>query len=297
MQNLLYASLLLSLYLTSLFAHPTFAGSSVWKVTSAKSSSQKAELYLGGTVHMLQPEDHPLPQAFDQAYASSIALFFETDLDKANDPAFQADMLRAFTFQDKRTLSSTLNSNTYDELKRFLATRGLTIALFETFTPAGLSLSLSVMELQQLGMNPRLGVDATFHAMAKADTKPTYALETIEEQLAFINSMNAEDPNKMIRYTIDDIERLPEMIQSMKTSWRAGDLKQLEKDGLDEMKLHFPDVYSTLIVKRNRAWLKKIKPLLKNDKTEFVLVGALHLAGEDGLVNALMQLGYKVEQQ
>ncbi|GHT71951.1 hypothetical protein FACS189455_4730 [Bacteroidia bacterium] len=45
---------------------------------------------------------------------------------------------------------------------------------------------------------------------------------------------------------------------------------------------------------RNDAWMKKLPGLMK-DKSSFIAVGALHLVGEEGLLNQLEKAGYKVE--
>ena len=55
-------------------------------------------------------------------------------------------------------------------------------------------------------------------------------------------------------------------------------------------------MYKSLIADRNDAWLPKIEAMLKTREVEFVLVGALHLAGDDGLLSQLATRGYKVRQ-
>ena len=57
-----------------------WADAPVWRVTDGEST-----VYLGGTVHLLRPEDYPLPEEFDQAYEGSSELFFETDISSMND--------------------------------------------------------------------------------------------------------------------------------------------------------------------------------------------------------------------
>ena len=58
----------------------------------------------------------------------------------------------------------------------------------------------------------------------------------------------------------------------------------------------YPEVYQRVIVERNRAWLPKIESYLRDGESYFVVVGAGHLAGREGLIEALKAKGYSVEQ-
>jgi len=55
-------------------------------------------------------------------------------------------------------------------------------------------------------------------------------------------------------------------------------------------------VYETLLVGRNRRWVPQIEDCLSQQKC-FVVVGAAHLVGSDGLVAMLRAKGYTVKQQ
>ena len=50
------------------------------------------------------------------------------------------------------------------------------------------------------------------------------------------------------------------------------------------------------MVERNNAWMPQIEALLTTEEVEFVLVGALHLVGDDGLLAQLSAKGYRVER-
>ena len=60
------------------------------------------------------------------------------------------------------------------------------------------------------------------------------------------------------------------------------------------MRDEFPAAYQTLLVNRNNAWMGKIEGMAESAQTEFVVVGALHLAGTDGLLEQLDARGYRV---
>ena len=74
-------------------------------------------------------------------------------------------------FQGKETLSSVLSPKVYKELEAFLGARQIPISHFEKYQPWGLSIILTVMEYQRLGMVSELGVDQHFNDKGKLDKK------------------------------------------------------------------------------------------------------------------------------
>jgi uncharacterized protein YbaP (TraB family) len=64
-------------------------------------------------------------------------------------------------------------------------------------------------------------------------------------------------------------------------------LQDLKKD---------PQMYQRLLVARNRNWMPKLEALFNRPGRAFVVVGAAHLVGPDGLIALLQAKGYRVEQ-
>jgi uncharacterized protein len=90
------SSFLLALLSAAVFVSPSFADSSVWVASSGDN-----KVYLGGTVHLLRPEDFPLPEEYEQAYQDSSQPVFETDISPMNDLSVQAAMLQQLTYTDQ----------------------------------------------------------------------------------------------------------------------------------------------------------------------------------------------------
>ena len=89
---------------------------------------------------------------------------------------------------------------------------------------------------------------------------------------------------------------MPEYVAKLKKAWRDGDLKALAESGLKDMQTDYPKIFESLIRSRNENWLKHINKLIQTPETEALYVGALHLAGDVGLVARLKEMGYTVEQ-
>ncbi|RBP49145.1 TraB/GumN family protein [Arenicella xantha] len=268
------------------------AKSPVWKV-----SKDGYVLYLGGTIHLLSASDYPLPEAFEIAYENADTLWFETDIAAINSLDTQAQFLQVMMYQDGSTLSQVLNRDTHKKLSDFLAERELPIAAFETVSPAGLMSTLMAIELTKLGLiDQSAGVDLHFDQRAQKDQKLKQSLESVSEQLAFLQNINELEPNHFIATFIDELAELPQVWQSLLSAWRDGNLEQLAAVGIEPMKADYPSLYEVLLVQRNNNWIDDIEKMLVTQDVEFVLVGALHMAGETGLLKQLRSAGYEVEQ-
>jgi len=267
-----------------------FAASPVWKI-----SKGDARIYIGGTIHVLSKTDYPLPAGFDAAYQQAAQLVFETDMQKMTAPETQQLVLQQVIYSDGRNLKQVLNQQTFQELAQYLATKKIPVAEVVGLKPGMLAVTLTMVELQRLGMGGT-GVDSFYQAQALNDHKRLGQLEAVEEQIGFLATLGEGYENELISYTLRDIKDLPRTMQLIKAAWRQGDTRKLEELALAPLKQEFPPLYQTLIVKRNKAWMPRIEALLKTGEVEFVLVGALHLVGDDGLLAQLAARGYQVQK-
>lgn len=269
---------------------PAFAQSSVWVA-----SKDAQSVYLGGTVHLLRPSDYPLPPQFETAYTASEQLYFETDIAGLSDMAVQARLLQQLTYKDGRSLRTVLDDNTYRALADHLATIGMPMQMLEKFKPGLLVSTLQVFEFQKLGFTPQ-GVDAYFNARAIGDGKALGELEPIDAQIGFIADMGEGNESEFIRLSLEDLVEMETSMNQMIDAWRSGNDELLDTLFVNDMKEGYPELYDSLLVQRNLNWMPIIEAMFGDTDTEFVLVGAAHLVGEDGLLNLLRNNGYDVRQ-
>ena len=283
--------ILSSLVITTLaLALPASAKSSLWKVSKGDD-----HLFIGGTIHMLSKSDFPLPPEFEAIYKQSEQLVFETDMKKLQDPDIQMKMMQKMTYQDGSTLKDHLKPETYKALEDYTGTAGIPMMMINNFKPGMAATMLTVFELKKLGVDSE-GVDNFYNNKASKDNKTLGKLETIESQINFLSSMGEKDPDGFIMYTLRDMKKLPKIFNDMKTAWKTGDTQKLIEVGITPIKSEFPDIYQNLIVKRNNAWIPQIETMMKTKEIEMILVGALHLAGDDSVLAQLKKLGYTIEQ-
>ena len=273
-----------------LLAQPLLADSPVWKI-----ERDGRAIYLAGSVHFLAPDDYPLPPGFAAAYRASQKLVLETDLHKLQSPEFLPQMMARLTYPPGSGIGDFLEPDTLVALEEYLSQRGLALAQVASFRPGLLGSTLLVIELQRLGLGGT-GVDLYFDALAREDGKGLLYLETPQEQVAFLAALGAGDEDAAIRYSLADMERLPVFWRDLLAAWRRGDMAGLEAVALEPMRAEMPSMVEELLLRRNRAWLPRLEALLADEPVELVVVGALHLAGEQGLLAELAARGYRVEQ-
>lgn len=266
------------------------ADTSVWSVRSGNNV-----IYLGGTVHLLRPGDYPLPDEFEEAYQASSQLYFETDIGSMNDLSVQAQMLQQLTYSDDRSLRSVLSDEAYSALSAYTATAGLPIAMLEKFKPGLLISTLQVLVFQSMGFTPQ-GVDLFFHTRAVGDGKSTGQLETVQEQIGFIAAMGEGNESEFILLSLEDLAETGDVMEDMIGAWRSGDAEGLSELFVEDMKVEAPELYDSLLLQRNLKWIPQIDTMLQDSDTEFVLVGAAHIVGENGLLDLLSKQGYEINQ-
>jgi uncharacterized protein YbaP (TraB family) len=274
----------LSLCFTAVYAQP------VWKITK-----DDASIYLGGTIHVLRAKDFPLPPEFDTAFAAATKVYFETDFARVRSPEMQQIVMEQGTFTDGSTLESTLSASAWEQVKAYASSRALPLEQVSRMKPWFLSLMMAVIEMQKLGISQE-GVDAHYFDRLAREGKTAGELESFEDQVKFITTMGAGHESEMLQQSIEDLNELPALLESMIQTWRQGDMTKLDRVMLEDMRTKHPKIYESLLVERNRNWMPRIEALFRTPEVEFVLVGAAHLAGRDGLLAQLKARGYAIEQ-
>lgn len=261
---------------------------SVWKVSKGDDS-----IFVGGTIHFLSESDYPLPKEYEVAYSQSDTLVFETDIAIMNTPEFQQTTMKMMFLTDGKTINDFITKDTFAKLDAHLTERNIPVQNFLTFKPGFLAITLSIIELQMMGINSS-GVDMYYSTKAIGDGKKQLWFETPEQQMEMLGNMGKGEEDAMIVYTLDEVEHIRTEMPKLMNAWKLGDMDKMEALGITEMKAEYPKVYDEILAQRNRNWIPKINDLFGNDSTEFVLVGGLHLAGPDSVLAMLSKQGYKI---
>ena len=266
------------------------AASPVWAIHGDHNT-----VYLAGSVHLLKASDSALPAAFDRAYSGSRTLVMELDLGKVDPMAAATWMAGHGMLPEDSSLRKVIGDARYQRVSTEATRLGVPMEMIDRFAPWVLGLQLMELQYAKDGFDSQSGVEQQLEHRAQADGKPTAGLETLEEQLGFFEVLSPEQQAKFLDLVLNDLHDVESDTQSVVTAWRAGDATRLAALLSDEYK-QFPALYRSLVTERNKHWEPQIEQLLHDKDNYFVVVGALHLVGESGLLELLRKGGFKVEQ-
>lgn len=266
------------------------AESSVWVA-----SNGTATVFLCGSVHILRSADYPLPAEYGQAYRRSRRVVQEIDLSEMEKPESRKKLMASMFYTDGTTLKEHVSDKAYARLEAYCGKRHMALENFKGCRPWALAMTLMMMELKRLQVQPTNGVDRVFDLRAREDGKPVGGLETMDEQLGFLTLIDKGLDDDQVIQSVDELEDLGAKINDMVDAWRTGDEKKLQETMLKEFK-DYPKLYQALVADRNRKWVPRIEEFLKGRENVMVVVGAAHLVGDDSVVAMLRKKGYRVEK-
>ena len=263
----------------------------LWKV-----EGDGASAYLLGSLHVLTADFYPLSAAINQAFTASKTLVEEVDIDETNDPMVMMAALAKAMLTNGQTLDQVVAPDTFAEVTRRAEKAGLPMMAIQRMKPWLVAITLMAPTLQAAGFKPELGVDRHFFDRAKDSGMKRQALETMAYQLDRFDSLSPKLQEDLLKTTMAELDTEVAGVKELAQAWTFGNVAEMEKLTLQTMK-ESPELYQSLLVERNRNWVPHVEKCLKEKAGCFIVVGAAHLVGPDGLPALLAKKGYKVTQQ
>ncbi|MCY9834957.1 TraB/GumN family protein [Aeromonas media] len=247
--------------------------------------------WLLGSIHAGKPSLYPLPDPVERAWQQSHALVMEVDMTHISQAQWQ-EMGAITRLVDGKTLKDHLPIDLYRRTLIAAGQNGLNESMLAPLRPWFAAITLTQAALERTGYRGEFGVDQHFARRANDGGKPIIGLETLLEQLGYLASVG-DNQTLMLESTLDELPDLEKGFAEVMKAWQDGDqatLINLLKEEMAPPKLQ-AWLEQTLLAERNRNWVKRW-PGLPNES--FIVVGALHLYGEQGLLALLEQQGWRI---
>lgn len=200
-------------------------------------------------------------------------------------------------YQDGSMLQQHLSDETWARLQEVSASLGMPVEMLNMQKPWFVSMSLTALALNKLGFSEEKGIDAHFLNLAKGKKK-VIELESIAWQLALFDQLTTEEQVLMLEETLREIEHGKAFFDEMLVYWRAGDgqgIQNLFNEGM--LASQGSERLNQLIMTdRNKSMSEKLHVMAERGGSYFVVVGAGHLPGEEGILALLQRRGYQVNQ-
>jgi uncharacterized protein YbaP (TraB family) len=110
---------------------------------------------------------------------------------------------------------------------------------------------------------------------------------------AYFAAMPREAEVEYLRWTMAEIEAGAETYLRDAQATADGDMREIEEKA-KIMREDYPALHEALAASRNRAWVPRIETMMAARTNAFVVVGAGHLVGEDGVVELLRNAAFTV---
>lgn len=265
----------------------------LWRVRSPA-----ATVYLLGSLHFAKPALYPLDPSIEGAFDRSDFLVVEINLTPARQRKLATLAAAKGLYLPGQTIENDLSQDTLNRLKAFLQARGMTVEQVKQMRPWLLAVTLMQQETARAGYSPKLGIDRHFIDRAVAARKEILELETVESQAALMAAGPKGVHEPALREKLDQLPTLGDTMATLTKAWLAGDAGAIDRINQENRPTDpalLPQ-FKKRVEDRNVRMAARVEAFLKTGKTYFVVVGCMHLVGENGIVRLLRSRGHRVEQ-
>ena len=282
--------------MTTLLLALMFSVASLYGQVSSKSllweisgNGLEKSSYLYGTFHLLCPDDLQIKDKVKNAVGASEQLVLELDFD---DPSVMQTIQQSMAYSDGTTAKDYLNKSEYELVAGFFRdSLQLPFERLHAIKPFFLS---SMTLIQFAGCQP-VSFEQKLTSMAKQEGIDITGLETVGEQMGFIEDIPMKMQKKMLLENLQHYDSSRVMFHKMMDCYLREDLPGLnaisQESFVDE---EYVDFRENLLISRNKDWVPKIEQVVR-EKACFIAVGAAHLPGREGVIDLLRKKGYRVE--
>jgi uncharacterized protein YbaP (TraB family) len=264
----------------------------MWRVSSKTNSA-----YLLGSIHIWDKSMYPLPAVVENAFAASSTLIVEVDVTKVDHQQLQQLVLGAGMFPAGDDLNKHITAETRAKLNEFTAGYGVPPDAFFKYRPWMVGLTVVMLPMLKAGMDPENGMDMYF--LHKAGDKRIEQLEDAAFQIKLFSSFPDKDADHTVLHALVQAKESNAMLAKLETYWGRGEATKIDElmasmsadDDADEKALS-----RRLREDRNPHMTERLEKCLQSGEKCFMVVGAAHTVGNEGIVKQLQAHGYRVEQ-
>jgi uncharacterized protein YbaP (TraB family) len=261
----------------------------LWAVRDADTT-----IYLFGTVHVLKPGTRWFEGGVRRAFDSADELVTEI-IEPENPAEMGAIMGSKAIATDGVALSDRLEPARRAPYQAAMTANGMPWQSFERMEPWMAGMMLSVAPLDRLGYSAEEGAEKILRAAGLAAGKQMGALETVEQQIGYFDTLPLAQQIAFLDATVDGLPDVEGDFAKLIDHWARGKPDRLAAE-MNESLEATPELASVLLFERNARWAQWIKARMDRPGTVFVAVGAGHLAGKGSVQDQLKALGLRAKR-
>jgi uncharacterized protein YbaP (TraB family) len=262
----------------------------IWKI-----SSDESFVYLLGSVHVAAPDLYPLDSTIENAFEMSDRLVVEININEVSILKSMLLLQKYGLYPEGEGLKENLPEELYRQLESQLRKTDFPISTINNYRPWVI---VALMGATEIGdYSAEYGIDLHFLDKAAEREMEILELETAEYQFEIFSELPDELMILILEMSFEEPDSV-EDVEMLFKFWEEGDTAGMAdlmfKDLAEEPAL--APFYDAFYTQRNYNMAAKIGEYLGDEYIYFIIVGAGHLVGEEGLINLLEEAGYSVEQ-
>lgn len=265
------------------FTNTANAQSLLYKISG---QGMRYPVYIYGTIHAIPKADFFLDDVVKQSIEESEKVVFEIDLD---DPALSFELQKGM-IMNGHTIDQLLDTDKYTLVQAFFRdSLNMPLENLKMVKPLMLS---SIITEKTMGSNNE-AYELVFMEIAKNNGKEVLGIETVAEQIKYIDKISLEDQADILYETTLDFASAKDEMAGMIAVYKQKDVEKIYEFTLQTSE-EYKGFGAFLIDERNRNWIPRIVQL-GNAYPCFIAVGCGHLGGKNGVLQLFRNLGYQVE--
>lgn len=257
---------------------------------SVRSMGEGPSGYLYGTMHSPDERAYHLVPEVLQAMAEVATVAGELDLAQVTSPKGSMALMAKVTMPEGKRLEDLYSKRQWREVEPVLRDRfGPTAGMMMRMKPFFVMTLMSEAHMSQ--DRPEM-LDAYLMREGRAQGKRVIGLETAAEQLAAVDILSLKEQAALLYANLKDDPAAE--LDRFHAAYVAQDLDEMM--ALMRRSAGMPaKFHKAFIADRNSVMAHRMDSVLRVDGSVLALVGAGHLAGNDGLIALLRDRGYSVE--
>ncbi len=246
--------------------------------------------FVFGTIHSGEPEILQLAEGVYASLDQSDQYVMEVVLDGGT----MLSSIANLWLIDGRQLSDLIGETLYNQVLVTAQQAGIPEATFTYMKPWVVMMMFSLPPGNYENI-----LDISLMKRALERKMKVLGLETVQEQFDVFELLSLDDQKKLLESALKNYPQLSKQYERLFQAYLDEDLARLQQIGQEQMQQGEEQLVERLLDRlvdqRNQKMVDRLIPLLSQGKS-FVAVGALHLPGENGILQLLQQRGFKISR-
>lgn len=266
----------------------------LWKATL----NQQA-VYMLGSIHVGRADMYPLSGVVMDAFNQSDVLMVEVNTQGVDQLELAQQVSFIGMYPEGTTLESQIPKDVWEKLLATAKALNVPEIIFQRQKPWLASMTLATAMMSKSGYQTDYGIDQYFLKQAAATNKDIVELESVASQMQLFANFTNEEQVSLLSNGLKEMLQGTILLDKLVTAWINGDHQAIDKLSRENMGIDGKDssLYKAMITDRNYAMADKILKAIKKDhRKHYVVVGAAHLVGKNGIPAILKSQGFNIEE-